>query len=84
VYLQPYLTVGDYTESRELAEADTYNLGPYHEDGWNVEDESFSYASVNVNAVYRWEWRNGLGADTLFRNEPQNVLMAKITYWLAI
>jgi hypothetical protein len=113
IYLQPFLTVGDYTEARELARADSYDLRPYTEDGYAVEDNNFSYAAVNLNAVYRWEWRpgstlflvwthsresyderrfhapdsrfdNGLGTSTLFRNEPQNVLMAKLTYWLAI
>jgi hypothetical protein len=81
---------------------------------YDFRDNDFSYSSMNVNVVYRWQYRpgstfflvwkqsrerfedrsmfsidpnrfeNGLGTRTLFRNEPENTLLAKITYWLPI
>ena len=76
-------------------------------------DSDFSFGAVNVNLVYRWEYRPGstfflvwthsrsdfetredytggptfnnpLSADELFRNEPENTLLAKFTYWLSL
>jgi len=44
LYAQPYLTVGEYSKPKRLARADSYD---------------FEYASVNVNAVLRWEYRPG-------------------------
>lgn len=114
IYAQPFLTVGDYSRARELARPDTYDLIPYNEPGYDYRRNDFSYASVNLNLVYRWEYRpgstfylvwtqsrarfedraqfsadpqgfrNGLGTRTLFRNEPENTLLAKLTYWLPI
>jgi len=57
LYLQPFLTVGDYENLRELANPDTYDLQSY--DGFDVKDEDFTYAAVNLNLVYRWEYRPG-------------------------
>jgi len=124
VYAEPFLTVGKYSRARELARADSYDFVNYA--GHNVDasnnpttpydfrDNDFSYSSMNVNVVYRWQYRpgstfflvwkqsrerfedrsmfsidpnrfeNGLGTRTLFRNEPENTLLAKITYWLPI
>src|SRR5688572_7276933 len=120
VYAQPFLTVGHYGRAREMARADSYDFINY--EGINPGDGSpydyrkndFSYSSVNVNLVYRWQYRpgstfflvwkqsrerfedrsmfdanpnsfqNGLGTRTLFRNEPENTLLAKVTYWLPI
>ncbi len=124
VYAQPYLTVGHYGRARELAKADSYDFVNY--EGWNVDDNGvpiapydyrdndFTYSAVNLNLVYRWQYRpgstfflvwkqsresaedrgtyggdpngfrNGLGTRTLFRTEPENTLMAKVTYWLPI
>lgn len=114
IYAQPFLTVGDYSRVRELETPDTYDLIPYNEPGYDYRNNDFSYSSVNLNMVYRWEYRpgstfflvwtqsrnryedraqfganpdqfrNGLGTRTLFRNEPENTLLAKITYWLPI
>jgi hypothetical protein len=57
LYLQPFLTVGDYDNPRELATPDTYDLRPYA--GCDVSSNDFSYGAVNVNMVYRWEYRPG-------------------------
>ncbi|MBM3286628.1 MAG: hypothetical protein FJY88_04670 [Candidatus Eisenbacteria bacterium] len=82
-------------------------------DGFQVEDFDFRYASANLNAVFRWEYRpgstlflvwthgresyserrfgsdperfdNSVSTDALFRNEPENRFLAKITYWFPI
>lgn len=57
LYLQPYYTVGDYANARELATPDSYDLRPY--DGLDARNKDFSYAAVNLNLVYRWEYRPG-------------------------
>ena len=113
LYMQPFLTVGDFSMPRELGRPDSYYLIPYAAEGFNVKNYDFRFASVNVNAVYRWEYRpgstlflvwthsrsdyedrfmspdpnafrNGLGGDALFRNEPENRFLAKVTYWLPV
>ena len=42
---------------RELATPDSYDLRPYA--GFEVKDEDFTFAAVNLNLVYRWEYRPG-------------------------
>jgi len=113
VYAQPFITVGDYSRPRELSQPDTYDLRPYAAEGFDVDDSDFSFASVNLNLVYRWEYRpgstlflvltqsrssyeergflanpgrfdTGMRTTPLFRNEPETVLLAKVTYWLPI
>ncbi|MBI4363966.1 MAG: carbohydrate binding family 9 domain-containing protein [Candidatus Latescibacteria bacterium] len=111
IYAQPFLTVGDYSGLRELAKADSYEFIPYVEPGVEARNYDFSYAAVNWNAVYRWEYRpgstfflvwtqarseaetrgaspgsfdNDLRLSSLFHNEPENKVLAKVTYWLAI
>ena len=114
IYAQPFITVGDYNEARELARPDSYDLIHYNEPGYNVRDFDFKYASVNTNVVYRWEYRpgstfflvwtqsrsdyeerwfagsnapqfrNNINTRNLFRNEPENRFLAKITYWIPI
>ena len=114
VYAQPYTTAGDYSQARELIQPDTYDLVPYSQPGFAVEDFDFTYASVNLNVVYRWEYRpgstfflvwtqnrtgydqrsyhnglpevfnNDIANGILFGNEPENTLLAKVTYWIAI
>jgi hypothetical protein len=59
LYVQPYVTVGTYSRARELARPDTYDLIPYDRDGFDAADFDFSYSAVNLNAVYRWEYRPG-------------------------
>jgi len=58
-YLQPYVTVGSYSRVRELETPDTYDLIPYLEPGYAASDFDFEYGSVNLNAVWRWEYRPG-------------------------
>jgi hypothetical protein len=111
IYAQPFLTVGTYTRVRELIHADSYDLYPYG--FYNPHDFDFSYAAVNFNVVYRWEYRPGstfylvwtqsreeyderqymptgsefnnkIGGGHLFGNEPENRILAKVTYWIAI
>ena len=113
IYAQPYITVGDYSLGREVARPDTYDLTPYTAAGFNVDDYDFSFGAVNLNAVYRWEYRpgsaiylvwthsrssydeagfhsdrsrfnNDLSASPLFDNEPENTILAKITYWFPL
>jgi hypothetical protein len=114
IYAQPFLTVGDYRNARELIRADSYDLIPYTRDGFRAQTYDFTFASVNFNAVYRWEYRpgstlflvwtqsrsrydeqsfnpdptagfdNGLSASPLFKNEPENVFLAKVSYWFPV
>ncbi len=70
LYLQPFLTVGDYANLRELAQPDSYNLQPF--DGYEVTDENFSYAAVNLNLVYRWEYRSGSTIFLVWTNSRSN------------
>jgi hypothetical protein len=113
-YVQPYITLGRYTNPRSLAEPGTYNLSPYAAPGFRAAEHDFHYASANLNIVYRWEYRPGstfylvwtqsrasyverwmsdatgerytaaLAPHTLTDPEPENVFLAKITYWLPI
>lgn len=57
LYLQPFVTVGDYSRVRELARPDSYDLADFP--GARPADYDFSYASANLNAVWRWEYRPG-------------------------
>ena len=57
LYLQPYLTVGSYSNARELVSPDSRDLEAYA--GYDASDDDFSYGAVNVNLVYRWEYRPG-------------------------
>jgi hypothetical protein len=114
LYAQPFLSVGNYTRVRELIRPDSYDFYTYLEPGYVASNFDFSYVEVNINAVYRWEYRPGsafylvwtqgrdhyderayhgsnpngfnneIGNGQLFNNEPENTLLAKITYWFAI
>jgi len=70
LYIQPFLTVGDYSNLRELARPDSYDFLPYN--GYEVRDEDFSYAAVNLNLVYRWEYRPGSTIYLVWTNARQN------------
>jgi hypothetical protein len=111
LYMQPFLTVGDYTKAKELARPSSYDFVEYTRGGYDPNDFDDTFASVNLNMVYRWEYLPGstlflvwtmgnseystrsdsgdpnfdpsLSADKLFSNEPENTLLAKITYWFA-
>lgn len=114
VYVQPFLTIGDYRRVRELVTPDSYDLDAYLEPGYDGHDFDFSYTSVNLNIVYRWEYRpgstvylvwtqsratydrrdfhgsnsadfhNDLKSGQMFGNEPENTILAKVTYWIPI
>lgn len=115
IYAQPFITVGNYHEARELRAPDSYRFIHYDEPGYNVRDNDFTFAAVNTNVVYRWEYRpgstfflvwtqsrsdyeerwfaapsgtgafhNSISTRNLFRNEPENRVLAKVTYWLPI
>lgn len=59
LYLQPFLTVGSYGGAKALARPDSYDFVPYDAPGFAARDFDFSYAAVNLNLVYRWEYRPG-------------------------
>jgi hypothetical protein len=113
LYLQPFLTVGDVHKAKELSEPNSYEFTEYTLDNYDPNDFDDTFASVNLNMVYRWEYLPGstlylvwtmgnseyeqrqdtgsspdfdpsLSADKLFSNEPENTLLAKISYWFAI
>ncbi|MBM3285916.1 MAG: carbohydrate binding family 9 domain-containing protein [Candidatus Eisenbacteria bacterium] len=113
LYAQPYVTVGDYSGARELARPDSYDFRPYSAEGFRAGDYDFRYSSVNLNVVYRWEYRPGsalyivwtqgregyvdrgsfsgsdrfdneMSSRSLFRNEPTNTFLAKISYWFPV
>ena len=56
LYLQPFLTRGNYTNVRWLATPDSFDLRPYDIDPTQFD---FEFAAVNLNLVYRWEYRPG-------------------------
>ena len=56
LYLQPFLTCGDYANATWLATPDSYDLRPYDIDPGQFD---FDYGAVNLNLVYRWEYRPG-------------------------
>lgn len=114
LYAQPYVTVGDHSDARELARPDTYDLVHYNEQGYDPHDRDFRYAAMNWNAVYRWQYRPGstlflvwtqsregfdmralnpgnaagfqnpISISAPFSREPENRVLAKITYWFAV
>jgi hypothetical protein len=63
LYLQPYLTRGHYTDPRYLATPDSRDLRSF--DGYPVDgrrdisDYDFEFAALNLNLVWRWEYRPG-------------------------
>ncbi len=57
LYVQPFLTSGDYTNPRYLATADSYDLREYTD--FAAGDHDFNFGAVNLNLVYRWEYRPG-------------------------
>jgi len=60
IYLQPFHSTGSYSDPRWLATPDSYDLRPYD---IQASDYDFNVGEVNVNVVYRWEYRPG---STLF------------------
>jgi len=60
LYLQPFLTNGSYSHAKWLATPNSYDLRPYD---IPVSNFDFNYGAVNLNLVFRWEYRSG---STLF------------------
>ena len=58
-YVQPFITIGDYANFKELVEPRSYQFTPYALN----EDRDFHRRSLRGNTVLRWEFRPG---STLF------------------
>ncbi len=58
-YVQPFITIGDYTSFKELVEPKLYQFKPYSLN----ENRDFHRRSLRGNTVLRWEFRPG---STLF------------------
>ena len=58
-YVQPFITIGDFTNFKELVEPKSYQFEPYLLN----ENRDFHRRSLRGNTVLRWEFRPG---STLF------------------
>ena len=58
-YVQPFITIGDYADFKELVEPKSYQFKPYPLN----ENRDFHRRSLRGNTVLRWEFRPG---STLF------------------
>lgn len=56
IYVAPFHTYGSYSNPRWLATPDSYDLRPYDLEASRYD---FNYGQVNINLVYRWEYRSG-------------------------
>ncbi len=56
IYLQPFLTYGNYSSASWLATPDSYDLRPYD---YEASLSDFEFGALNLNVVYRWEYRPG-------------------------
>ncbi len=56
LYAQPFVSVGNYRQIKELARPESYAFTPY--DGL-TDNPDFSSRSLRSNLVLRWEWRPG-------------------------
>ena len=54
--MQPFLTTGSYKNASWLATPDSYDLRAYDYDA-SLSD--FEFGALNLNVVYRWEYRPG-------------------------
>jgi hypothetical protein len=126
MYVQPLISVGEYTQIKELARPRTYAFATYGEgastitrsgseytidpDGvgpapaFSVSDPNFNFKSLRGSAVLRWEYMPGstmylvwtqqridesdpgefrFGRDfrSLFRTQPDNIFLIKLSYW---
>ncbi len=63
LYAQPYITVGDYANAKELARPASFDFSGaddiLSDNGLSVADYDFRYASLNLNAVLRWDYAPG-------------------------
>lgn len=60
LYLQPFISTGDYSDFKELARPGSYEFTPFREP---EDDPDFRRRSLQSNLVLRWEYRPG---STLF------------------
>jgi hypothetical protein len=62
-YAQPYISDGQYTNWRYLAEPRSKDFAtqfqPYTMADSAASDHNFTYQQLNVNTVFRWEYRRG-------------------------
>lgn len=56
LYLQPFVSAGDYTGYKELARAGSYDFTPFRPPDDNPD---FRARSLQSNLVFRWEYRPG-------------------------
>jgi hypothetical protein len=56
IYIQPYITAGDYSNYKKLLEGGTYNFEEYDYGGSNPD---FNFKSFKANFVLRWEYHPG-------------------------
>jgi hypothetical protein len=71
LYAQPFLARGSFSRPRALTRPGSYDFAPVetvleeNDDGdlvsrdFDIRDEDFRLASINLNVVYRWEYRPG-------------------------
>jgi hypothetical protein len=59
VYVQPFISTGEYSSPRALATPDSRDLQAYDDPAFSASDSDFRYASLNANFVYRWEYLPG-------------------------
>ncbi|MFZ2491928.1 MAG: DUF5916 domain-containing protein [Thermoanaerobaculia bacterium] len=71
VYLQPYISAGDYGDYRQLAAPRTRDFVGY---GGNVGDPDFNFHSVRGSAVARWEFRPGSALYVVWNENRADVL----------
>ena len=68
VYLQPYLSAGQYSNFRSLARPSSFAFEPYAY-GTNPD---FNFRSLRANAVFRWEYLPGSTLYLVWTNEKVN------------
>lgn len=71
LYLQPYLTAGQYSRFETLARPGTFSFDP----GTSTSDYDFNYRSLRANAVFRWEYLPGSTLYLVWTNEKSDLEM---------
>jgi hypothetical protein len=71
LYLQPLLSIGSYTDIKDLARPGTFAFRPFDESllPWNPD---FNYKSLRANAVLRWEYLPGSTIYLVWTHEKVN------------
>ncbi|MBI2618944.1 MAG: hypothetical protein HYW57_02580, partial [Ignavibacteriales bacterium] len=69
VYLQPYLTAGEYTGFKQLARPSTFSFIPASP----ASDPTFNFKSLRINTVLRWEYLPGSTLYVVWTNEKVNL-----------